>query len=82
MNAEALKCFQNFVFCNLLRVYTLTDPLAILKPTRSRKQSLMVESSYSDEARNGAHSLTFPTATINRAFPTFFNAHDCTLKAK
>ena len=68
MTAEALKCFKNLCF-----VYTLTYSLAILKPTRRGKQSLTVESSRSDEARNGAHSFTLPTGTINKAIPTFVN---------
>ena len=63
-NALKILCF----------VYTLTYFLAILKPTRRGKQSLTVESSHSDEARNGAHSFTLPTGTINKAIPTFVNA--------
>ena len=55
-NALKILCF----------VYTLTYFLAILKPTRRGKQSLTVESSHSDEARNGAHSFTLPTGTINK----------------
>ena len=66
MNAEALKCFQNFVFCCV--VYTLTYSLAILKPIRSGKQSLMVESIRSKKARNGAHPWLCRPARLIKLF--------------